>query len=99
MTLSKPQLKHLVNLAHHLKPVIMVGQHGVTESLLNELNIALEHHELVKIKIAGEDRDSRKAMIEQLCEASAAQKIQSIGKTLTLFKRNTKKPKIELPKK
>ncbi len=76
----------------------MVGQHGVTENLLKELEIALDHHELVKIKIAGEDRDSRQQMIQQLCEASGAQTVQAIGKTLTLFRRNRQKPKIELPK-
>ena len=98
MPLTRPQIKHLVTLAHHLKPVIMVGQNGVTENLLNELTIALDHHELVKIKIAGEDRDSRNEMIKQLCENSAAEKVQAIGKTLTLFRRNPKKPKIDLPK-
>jgi len=98
MALSKNQIKHLVSLAHHLKPVIMVGQHGVSENLLKELEIALDHHELVKIKIAGEDRDSRQQMIQQLCEASGAQTVQAIGKTLTLFRRNRQKPKIELPK-
>jgi RNA-binding protein len=98
MSLSRSQIKHLVSLAHHLKPVIMVGQHGVTENLLKELEIALDHHELVKIKIAGEDRDSRQQMIQQLCEASGAQTVQAIGKTLTLFRRNRQKPKIELPK-
>ena len=98
MALSKNQIKHLTSLAHHLKPVIMVGQHGVTENLLNELEIALDHHELVKIKIAGEDRDSRQQMIQQLCDTSGAQTVQSIGKTLTLFRRNRQKPKIELPK-
>lgn len=99
MPLSRPQIKHLVTLAHNLKPVIMVGQHGITENLLNELDIALNFHELVKIKIAGEDRESRNEMINMLIEKSSAEKVQAIGKTLTLFKRNTKKPKIELPKK
>lgn len=98
MALSKPQIKFLVTLAHNLKPVIMVGQNGVTKNLLKELDIALEHHELVKIKIAGEDRESRTEMIKQLSESSSAETIQTIGKTLTLFKRNTKKPKIDLPK-
>ncbi len=98
MPLSRPQIKHLVSLAHNLKPVIMVGQHGITENLLKELEIALDHHELVKIKIAGEDRDSRQQMIEQLQNETAADTVQTIGKTLTLFRRNKKKPKIELPK-
>ena len=98
MTLSKNQLKHLQKLTHHIKPVISIGQNGITDNVLNELDIALNHHELVKIKIAGEDRDARQAMIQALCEQTAAEKIQAIGKTLTLFRRNTKKPKIDLPK-
>lgn len=73
----------------------MIGQNGITENLLNELNIALDHHELVKIKIAGEDRDSRNEMINQLCQSTAAEKVQAIGKTLTLFRRNKDKPRIQ----
>lgn len=99
MFLSKNQLKHLKTLTHHLKPVISIGQNGVTDNVLNELEIALNHHELVKIKIAGEDRDTRQLIIQQLCEQTSAEKIQVIGKTLTLFRRNTKKPKIDLPSK
>lgn len=99
MPLSRPQIKHLVSLAHSLKPVIMIGQHGITENILKELDIALNHHELVKIKIAGEDRDSKNAIVEKLCKSSAADKVQAIGKTLTLYRRNKEKPKIELPKK
>ncbi len=98
MPLSNTQLKHLRALAHHLKPVILIGQHGATDNVINELNVALDHHELVKIKIAGEDRQARQAMIQQLCEQSSADKVQIIGKTLTLFRRNKQKPKIDLPK-
>ncbi|VAW61949.1 FIG004454: RNA binding protein [hydrothermal vent metagenome] len=97
MPLLKKQLKHLISLAHNLKPVIMIGQQGITENILTELSIAIEHHELVKIKIAGEDRDSREEMIKQLIKASSAQTVQKIGKTLTLYRRNTKKPRIDLP--
>ena len=98
MQFSKTQIKHLLKLAHHLKPVISIGQNGITDNVLNEVEIALNHHELVKIKIAGEDREARQAMIQQLCEQTSAEKIQAIGKTLTLFRRNTQKPKIDLPK-
>jgi len=97
MPLSRPQIKHLISLAHNLKPVIMVGQNGVTENILKELEIALDFHELVKIKIAGEDKESRAEMIEQITRASSADIVQKIGKTLSLFRRNNKKPKIELP--
>ncbi|MCW8934334.1 MAG: ribosome assembly RNA-binding protein YhbY [Gammaproteobacteria bacterium] len=99
MALSKHQIKHLVSLTHNLKPVIMVGQNGVTENILKELDIALDFHELVKIKIAGEDRESRAEMIKQLSSAESVEIVQKIGKTLTLYRKNKKKPKIELPNK
>ncbi len=99
MPLSKSQLKHLISLAHSLKPVIMVGQNGITENILKELETALDFHELVKIKISGENKASCAGVIEQLTAASSADTVQKIGKTLTLFRRNNKKPKIELPNK
>ena len=99
MPLLKHQIKHLKTLTHNLKPVIMVGQNGVTENILKELEIALDFHELVKIKIAGENKASCAAVIEQLINASNAETVQKIGKTLTLFRRNKTTPKIELPKK
>lgn len=95
--LSKNQLKHLRKLAHDLNPVILLGQHGFTEAVLNELNIALDHHELVKIKLSGSDRDSRNSLIEQICEQSESEVVQAIGKTVTVFRRNHEKPVIELP--
>jgi RNA-binding protein len=98
MSLPKHHLTHLRGLAHHLDPVIIIGQHGVTESLIKELNNALNHHELVKVKIAAGERDDRAVIIEQLCEQTTSEKVQSIGKTVTLFRRNLKSPKIELPK-
>ena len=73
----------------------MIGQNGITENILNDLEIALDHHELVKIKIAGDDRESRSEMIDLLCEKTSAEKVQAIGKTLTLFRRNSKAPKIQ----
>ncbi|TNF35035.1 MAG: ribosome assembly RNA-binding protein YhbY [Gammaproteobacteria bacterium] len=98
MSLTKNQIKHLRSLAHNLKPVILVGQNGVTENLMNELNIALDHHELLKVKLASDDREHRQAMVEDIVTQSHADKVQIIGKTLVLFRRNTKKPVIELPK-
>jgi len=99
MPLSKNQLKHLKTLTHNLKPVIMVGQNGVTENILKELEIALDFHELVKIKIAGEDKEGRAEMIKQLSSVASVEIVQKIGKTLTLYRKNKQKPKIEFPKK
>ena len=96
MTLLKKQLKTLKALCHNLKPVVTIGQNGITENVFSEIEIALDHHELVKIKLAAGDRDDREKMIQLICQQTGAEKIQSIGKTLTLFRRNLKKPKIEL---
>lgn len=95
MPLTKTQIKHLRNLAHHLKPIVSIGQNGVTENVLNELEIALNYHELVKIKLGTGDRDERQIIIDQLRNSSQADLIQTIGKTLTLFRRNLEKPKIQ----
>jgi RNA-binding protein len=99
MSLPKHHQTYLRGLAHHLDPVIMIGQHGLTDNVIKELNNALNHHELVKIKISVGEREDRAEIIVQLCEQTTAEKVQSIGKTVTLFRRNLKAPKIELPKK
>lgn len=99
MPLTKNQIKHLRSLAHNLKPIILVGQNGVTENVINELNIALDHHELLKVKLASDDREERQVMMANIIDQSNAEKVQTIGKTLILFRRNNKKPVIELPKK
>jgi len=98
MSLTKNQIKTLRGLCHTLKPVIMIGQKGLTSEVLDELEIALNHHELVKIKIAVDDRDARKEMINKLCEQSQSESVQVIGKTVSVFRRNEKDPVIELPK-
>ena len=98
MPLSKKQIKFLRAKCHDLKAVIMLGQKGLTEEVLNELEIALTHHELVKIKLAVDDRDARKQMIADICDKSQSEEVQSIGKTLSVYRVNSDKAVIELPK-
>lgn len=97
MKLTQKQIKHLRSLAHSLKPIVRVGQHGVTAAVLKELEIALDHHELLKIKVSGADRELRATMIDDLCQQTDATQIQSIGTIAILFRRNSKAPAIELP--
>ncbi len=99
MALSKKQIKFLRAKCHALKAVIMVGQKGLTGEVLNELDIALTHHELVKIKLSVDDRDVRKQMIGEICEKSQSEEVQSIGKTLSVYRVNPDKAIIELPSK
>ena len=98
MPLSKSQIKFLRGKCHVLNPVIMVGQKGLTPQLLKELDIALDQHELVKIKIAAEDRESTLGMMDEICAREGTERVQVIGKTLTAFRRNKLKPVIQLPK-
>lgn len=98
MPLSKKQIKFLRAKCHDLKAVIMLGQKGLTEEVLNELEIALNFHELVKIKLSVDDREARKRMITEICEKSQSEEVQSIGKTLSVYRVNPDKAVIELPK-
>ncbi len=98
MPLSDNQRRHLRGLAHHLRPIVMVGQDGLKDSVLAELDAALTAHELVKVKVAAADREQRAGMIAELAAASGAELVQSIGHMATLFRRNSKKPKIALPR-
>lgn len=97
MPLSNPQIRHLRGLAHSLKPVVMVGQHGLRESVLEEIGIALDFHELIKIKVSAGDRDKRDDIIREITATTHAELVQRIGNMAVLFRRNTKKPKIVLP--
>ncbi|MEJ2214275.1 MAG: ribosome assembly RNA-binding protein YhbY [Gammaproteobacteria bacterium] len=96
MSLTKTQIKSLRSQAHHLKPVVMVGQNGLKDSILEELEIALDFHELIKVKVAA-DKEERQEIAEELVHASKAELVQHIGQMIILFRRNPKKPKIILP--
>lgn len=96
MPLSNQQVRYLRGLTHHLKPVVMVADKGLSENVMAEIESALDHHELVKIKLRG-DREARDRWILQIEQASGAQKVHSIGQVACFFRRNQKKPVIELP--
>lgn len=96
--LSNPQKRYLRGLAHDLKPIILVGAKGVTGALVAELNGALERHELLKVKFAAEDRETRDAWIAQLVTESRSELVARIGNITVLFRRSQDKALIILPK-
>ncbi|GAB4182236.1 MAG: ribosome assembly RNA-binding protein YhbY [Wenzhouxiangellaceae bacterium] len=96
MPLNKEQMRYLRGLCHHLNPVVMIADKGLSENVINELNIALDHHELIKVKVR-QDRDQRKALIDRMIQICEAELVQSIGQTACLFRRNPKEPRIALP--
>lgn len=97
MTQIKLTIEHIKFLkakAHHLKPVLILGDNGLSEAFLEEASKALAHHELIKIKLAGRDRDERESITTEMVEALDATLIQKIGAMVILFKRNHEEPKI-----
>ncbi|XKM13326.1 ribosome assembly RNA-binding protein YhbY [Orbaceae bacterium ac157xtp] len=97
MNLSNKQKQFLKGEAHHLKPVVMIGANGLTEGVLAEIDNALAYHELIKVKVSAEDRDTKKLICEAIIRETSAVQVQLIGSILTLFKPSEDK-KISLPK-
>ncbi|MGR6860710.1 ribosome assembly RNA-binding protein YhbY [uncultured Aliivibrio sp.] len=98
MNLSTKQKQHLKGLAHNLKPVVMMGSNGLTEAVVAEIEMSLSHHELIKVKIASEDRDTKLLIVDAIIRETNAEKVQVIGKTLVLY-RASEARKIEIPRK
>ncbi len=96
MALTQAQKRHLRKLAHTLKPVIIVGNAGVSPALVQELDTTLEHHELIKVRVNGEDRAARQAMIVELCDKGGSELVQTIGHIAVLYRR-AEKPRLQLP--
>jgi len=90
MTLSASEKKQYRAIAHNLNPVIIIGDKGLTEGLMIELERALHDHELLKIKIAIGDREDRSKIIEELVYRTGADLVQSIGKVAVLLKKSPK---------
>lgn len=98
MPLSASQKRYLRGLAHPLRPVVLIGGKGLTDGVLAELDLALDHHELVKVRISGEDRTSRDAIIDALVTRSDAQLVQRIGNIACLYRRHPEASQIPLPR-
>lgn len=98
MTLPEKDPRALRAAAHKLKPIVLIGKSGVTEAVLAELNIALDHHELIKIKVPGEDREARRAAIETVTAQSGAQLVQVIGHIAVLYRKGPETKKPQKPK-
>jgi RNA-binding protein len=96
MQLNERQKRHLRGLGHALSPIVIVGNAGLTETVLAEIEQALAYHELIKIRVNAADRESRAAMIETICEHTKGHSIQCIGHILLIFRRNPKKARVSL---
>ena len=92
------QKKYLRKLGHQLKPVIFIGNSGLSESVLTELFSTINHHELIKIKIKASNRIIRDQIIDEICKKTSTQLVTQIGGIALIYKKNPETPKIKLPK-
>jgi RNA-binding protein len=97
MTLSNKQKQYLKGLAHALKPVVQLGNNGLTEGVLAEIDGAIKHHELIKVKIPTEDKEEKALIMDAIIRETGATKLQAVGHVLVLYKPSDDK-KIELPR-
>lgn len=99
MKLTNNQKKFLRSKGHSLKPVVMVGQNGLSEAVLLELNLSMKKHELLKIKIRTDNRDEKQTIINEIIQATNATLVQVVGNILLIYYPFDENPKIILPRK
>ncbi|MFQ6005647.1 MAG: ribosome assembly RNA-binding protein YhbY, partial [Woeseia sp.] len=95
--LSESQKKYLRGLGHQLKPVITVGDAGLSEPVLQEFETTISHHELIKVRVKAPDRKSRDSILEDLCRHGAAELIQRVGNVALIYRRRPDEPRLRLP--
>ncbi|HEL3781075.1 MULTISPECIES: ribosome assembly RNA-binding protein YhbY [Stenotrophomonas] len=98
IALTASQTRFLRGQAHDLKALLQTGGKGVTPAFIAELNEVLERHELVKVKVAAEDRDARDAMISEIVAATESALVQRIGHVAVLYRPSKEQRQIVLPR-
>ncbi len=93
MALSKEQLRHLKQQVHALDPVVLLGAKGLTDAVQNEIDQALEAHELIKVRLNAPDHATRDEMIKSICETQHAELIQQIGRLIAIYRKRQEKGK------
>ena len=83
--------------AHKLKPVVIIGDKGLTEEVVAEIERSLKAHELIKVRALTDDRDAREVWLASICERLAAHPVQLIGKVLVIYRENFDKPRDKKP--
>lgn len=86
ITLSSRERTQLKARAHHLKPIVQMGQAGLSDAFVAEVDRALAHHELVKVRIGGNDREARDAAADELCTRTGAASVQRLGNVVVLWR-------------
>lgn len=90
MALTQEQKKQFKSIGHHLKPVLIVAENGLSEGVVAELERALNDHELIKVQFRIAEREDRRALIEEIGKVGRCELVQVIGKMALLYRRNPK---------
>ena len=93
MALTSSRRSDLRAQAHKLSPVVIIGDKGLTDEVLAEIDRSLKAHELIKVRAATDDRGARGAWMQAICERLDAQPVQRIGKVLVVYRENFDKPR------
>ena len=98
ISLTSAQTRFLRGQAHGLKAILQVGGKGISKTLVDEVSGALEHHELIKVKVAAEDREARDALIDDLVRRTDSSLVQRVGHTAVLYRPSQDHRQIVLPR-
>jgi RNA-binding protein len=98
ITLTPAERRDLKARAHHLHPVVMIGDAGLTPAVVREIEVHLKSHELIKIRVLGDDRGQRRSLIDSICTSLAAAPVQLIGKILVIFRPRPEEDKKQAPR-
>jgi len=96
--LTGKQRRYLRGLAHHLKPVVHIGNNGLSDALVDKVDAELLAHELIKVKVGENGPDDVKAAGAELAKRLEAHHAQTIGRVIVLYREHDKEPEIRLPK-
>jgi len=87
MSLTEKMKHDLRGRGHTLKPVVSIGNAGLSKAVLREIELSLDHHELMKIKIGGTERDERKQIIARICDSLDAELVQAVGHIALVYRK------------
>lgn len=94
LELTSKERSTLRSLAHSIKPVVQIGDNGLTPAVLKEIDRSLTAHSLIKVRVAGDDRDNRIAILQEICDTLSCARVTHLGKTLTLYRHSEQNPSL-----
>ena len=98
MTLAEHQKRDLLRRGHALKPVVLVGNAGLSEAVVTEIDRSLEHHELMKVRLNSVDRETKQRLIASICASCHAELVQSIGHIALIYRKQANSRPASRPK-